>query len=167
MPGGPFAARRPGRRFAGGRRRGFVQRMFGRRGSMGPGTLRCARCGIVDDAERLFARGRCPRCPPRSEEGQTSRRRLRRCGGVYLKAATLIGAKIIERPQMSTTRGQIDLCWCDVEVHHRHPVVASGHDDQANGDQPACVGPRPRAAPTTISIMIEKMPDGDWTKPDT
>ena len=31
----------------------------------------------------------------------------RRCGGVYRKAATLIGAKIIDRPQINTTRGQI------------------------------------------------------------
>ena len=30
----------------------------------------------------------------------------RRCAGVYLKAATLIGAKIIDRPTIITTRGQ-------------------------------------------------------------
>ena len=36
--------------------------------------------------------------------------------------------------------GPDNLGWCDIEVHHRHPVIAGGHDKQADGDQPAGVG---------------------------
>ena len=31
----------------------------------------------------------------------------RRCGGIYLNAATLIETKIIDSPEINTTRGQI------------------------------------------------------------
>ena len=42
-----------------------------------------------------------------SKQGEQADGRLRRWLGVYLNAATLIGAKIIDKPQISTTRGQI------------------------------------------------------------
>ena len=41
-----------------------------------------------------------------AEQGEQAHRAPRRCGGVYRKAATLIGAKIIDKPQINTTRGQ-------------------------------------------------------------
>ena len=50
----------------------------------------------------------CRRCPPRCGAGPTGRPPPRAgARGVYLKAATLSGAKIIDRPTISTTRGQI------------------------------------------------------------
>ncbi len=60
-----------------------------------------------------------------------------------------------------------DLSGTDVQIHERHPVVPARHDQEAQGDQPAGVDSPADQAPTAISPIMEKTPDGDCTKPET
>ena len=65
----------------------------------------------------------------------------RRCGGVYLDAATLIGANNSPRPRVSSIRGPTTWPGLISQIQHRHPVITRGHNYQADRDRPTGVNP--------------------------
>jgi hypothetical protein len=106
---------------------------------------------------------RADAAPLVAEQGEQADRGTAQMGGMYLKAATLIGAKISDNPVINTTLGQITIPGLISRF-----ISAIQQFPAAMIKKPAAINrrastPLPMSAPTTNNPMTEKTPEGDCT----
>ena len=86
--------------------------------------------------------------------------------GMYMNAATFSGAKSIDRPAMTTTRGQTTCHGLMSRFMQRHPVIPDRKRQQSAAHEIARIDAACQQNADDKSIMIANIPAGESTRPD-